>query len=73
MSSPFSTEFIFHKSQVIDVQIWNTKDDFLGYTRFEIGSLVGSKNNSLELEVFGGILGLDKMAYDKKIAQEDLK
>jgi hypothetical protein len=44
--------------------VWNKKDQYLGWTNFKIGDLIGSKFNSLELEIFGGSIGIDKDLYE---------
>jgi hypothetical protein len=58
---------------VVDIQVWNSNDDFLGYSKFEIGQLVGSAKNCIEVELFGGSLGMEKEEYDAKKFANDLK
>lgn len=47
----------------MEIQAWTDDDDYFGCSKFMIGELVGSRSNSLELEVFGGIAGLDRDEY----------
>jgi hypothetical protein len=39
-------------------------DEYLGYIKFEIGHLVGSKDNHLEFDILGGKIGLSKEDHE---------
>lgn len=63
INPPLCVPFIFHQHQVVEIQVWTDDEDYFGCSKFMIGELVGSRSNSLELEMFGGTAGLDREEF----------
>jgi hypothetical protein len=57
----------------VDIGIWNVNDEYLGFSRFEIGELVGSKDNTLSLDVFGGIMGVSRQEFENSKILDEMK
>ena len=85
---PLLTEFIFELSQVVKVRVYDDLDRFMGSCSFQIGELVGSSRNCLDLEIklnkkekkknlnfFGSVKSESEEGYEKvtlKVMYESL-